>query len=328
VTLKPKHLSYFVAVAEAGQMTRAARTLHIAQPALAQAISQLEAQVGVKLLERHASGVTVTAAGRIFLEKARIALAAQEDAAAMAASLLRDLRGAIQIGFLSASPTLMAPELLEAFAAANPQVEISSRELRFPTSSTASWLADVDVALCHSPVADPEVEILTLRRDARMVVLRRDHRLAGRTALRLKDVLDETFYGIHPAGASAWAPFWSLDDHRGGPPTALTGDQAGNMLELVAAMTHGCAITTCPEPVAAVIAELATDLVALPLTDAAPASRVLAWHSSRRSSAVDEFVKIARRLTGSGTVTQPAKGRPRPAARTGRARAPRAAAAG
>jgi len=323
VVLKPGHLRYFVRVAEVGQITRAARLLHIAQPALSQAITQLESQLGVKLLERHPRGVTLTPAGAIFLEKAKLALDAQADAAATAASLARDLRGALEIGFLSIPPMLMATGLLEEFGRANPQVEVSSRELRFPTSPTSCWLADVDVALCHTPVPDPEVGILTLREDPRVVVLRSDHPLAGRSELSVADVLSEPFYGCHPDVYPPWAAFWNLDDHRGGPPVELTSDQAGNTLEQVAGMTSSHAITTYPASVAAVIVDLVPNLVAIPLADAAPSRCALVWHRSRQSSVVADLVAMAREMTDAGSGTHssahlrerlaPLSGRPRQA---------------
>src|SRR5437588_12765470 len=75
-----RHLRYFVTVGEEGQLTRAANRLHVAQPALSQAIAQLESQFGVELLERHARGVSLTPAGEAFFVKARVALAAVADA--------------------------------------------------------------------------------------------------------------------------------------------------------------------------------------------------------------------------------------------------------
>jgi DNA-binding transcriptional LysR family regulator len=66
MSFKRGHLLYYVTVAEAGQITRAARRLHVAQPALSRAITQLESDLGFKLLERHARGVTLTPAGEAF----------------------------------------------------------------------------------------------------------------------------------------------------------------------------------------------------------------------------------------------------------------------
>ena len=59
-----RHLRYFVATCETGQITGAARSLHMAQPALTQALQALEREVGVQLLDRHPKGVTPTVAGR------------------------------------------------------------------------------------------------------------------------------------------------------------------------------------------------------------------------------------------------------------------------
>jgi LysR family hca operon transcriptional activator len=70
-----RHLRYFVAVAEEGSLTTAAeRRLHTAQPSLSRQIRDLETEVGVKLLERGARGITLTPAGRTFLDHARLAL--------------------------------------------------------------------------------------------------------------------------------------------------------------------------------------------------------------------------------------------------------------
>src|SRR5271165_6440278 len=89
---KRGHLRYFVTVAEEGQVTRAAERLHIAQPALSQAIAQLECDLGLQLLERQPRGVTLTPAGEVFLEKARTVLAATKDAVLTAESLARTER--------------------------------------------------------------------------------------------------------------------------------------------------------------------------------------------------------------------------------------------
>jgi len=70
-----RHLRYFIAVAEEGSLTNAAeRRLHTTQPSLSRQIRDLELEIGVKLLERKTRGIALTAAGRVFLDHARLAL--------------------------------------------------------------------------------------------------------------------------------------------------------------------------------------------------------------------------------------------------------------
>ena len=114
-----RQLRYFVMVAEEGQITRAASRLHVAQPALSQAIAQLEARLGVALFVRHARGMTLTAAGEAYLEAARTALTAVADADRAAQSSSRADRDRVEWGFLGWPPMVQAPELFNAFTAAN-----------------------------------------------------------------------------------------------------------------------------------------------------------------------------------------------------------------
>src|ERR1700754_1025038 len=75
-----RHFRYLAAVAEARSVTAAARELHISQPALTNAIKQLEGLVGVELLERRATGVELTASGVALLDRALASLSAADDA--------------------------------------------------------------------------------------------------------------------------------------------------------------------------------------------------------------------------------------------------------
>jgi len=75
-----RQLRYFVGISEAGSVLRASATLHVAQPALSQQISALEAELGARLFDRSSRGVTLTEAGKVFLEHARVVLADVERA--------------------------------------------------------------------------------------------------------------------------------------------------------------------------------------------------------------------------------------------------------
>jgi DNA-binding transcriptional LysR family regulator len=296
VSFKRGQLHYFVAVAEEGQITRAARKLHIAQPALSQAIAQLEAQLGVQLLERHPHGVTLTPAGEVFYEKASAAVAAASEAELTAQSLARARDGTIELGFLGVPPGLDSPGPLQAFAELHPNIDIRYHELPFPTLPMAAWLEGVDVAICHAPPAAPKVWTQTIRVEPRCVLAPQRHRLVERESLTVAEVLDESFIGLHPLIEPAWAAFWSLDGHRGGPPQVVTPDRAANPQEVIAALAVRDAITTVPCSVARVLPHALSGLAAIPLEDADPAVIQLVGHGDRRNPLVAAILEFAENL--------------------------------
>src|SRR5712664_2908659 len=97
-----RHLRYFVAVAEEGSLTLAAeKRLHTAQPSLSRQIRDLEYEVGVALLTRSVHGVELTAAGRAFLDHARLALTQAEAAAEAARRAAQPAKPTFALGFLT-----------------------------------------------------------------------------------------------------------------------------------------------------------------------------------------------------------------------------------
>jgi DNA-binding transcriptional LysR family regulator len=301
VSFKRGQLHYFVTVAEDGQMTRAARKLNLAQPALSRAISQLEAELGIQLLDRHARGVTLTPAGEMFLPKARAALAAYADVSLTARSLARAARGAIDVGFIGPPPSLNAPELFAAFADARPQIAVSFHELPFPSGSTAAWIEDVDIAFSLPPAPDAGILIAPLRAERRAVVAPESHPLASRSELTVAEVLDDTFISYHPDVQATWAGFHSLDDHRGEPPREMTSHRVLTPPEMLAAMASRQAITAVPASDARIIEQALRGVVAIPLVDAAPAMLALTWRKDSHNPVVEELVSFAERLTASGS---------------------------
>jgi DNA-binding transcriptional LysR family regulator len=298
VSFRRGHLRYFVTVAEEGQITRAAAKLHIAQPALSLAVAQLEADLGVQLLERHARGVTLTPAGRIFYEKATLAVAANADARETAEAMARTQTGTIEFGFLGAPPGLDSPASLAAFTQAHPGIQIRYRDLPFPSAPTSSWLSEVDLAVCHRLPEDANVWQELLRCEPRVVLAPKSHPLAGRAELSVAEVMGETFIGLDPSIDPAWSGYWTLDDHRGGPPDHVTLDRATNPQEVLASLTARCAITTVPASVAGVIVSILPSVVSIPLSGAAPAMITLAGHKGRRSPLVAALVSFARAHNG------------------------------
>ena len=95
-----RHLRYFVAVAEAGNLTRAAETLFIAQPPLTRAIKQLEEEVGVELFIRKPRGLELTTGGEYFLEQAKQVLDKVNATVDDTRRIARHLKTLFSIGFV------------------------------------------------------------------------------------------------------------------------------------------------------------------------------------------------------------------------------------
>jgi DNA-binding transcriptional LysR family regulator len=295
---KRGQLRNFVAVAEDGQMTRAARKLHLAQPALSQAISQLESELGLLLLERHPRGVTLTAAGEAFLPKARAVVAAADDASRTADALVRAESARMDVGFVGPAPIVNPPELFGAFADAHPDSTVSFRELPFPSTPTSSWLEEVDVAFSPPPTAERGVCVRRLRLEPRAVVVPSDHPLAERSQLAVADVLDELFIAYHPDVQAAWAGLGSFDDHRG-KPARMTDDCARTPPEMLTMMATRKAITAVPLSDARVVQGVLRGVVAIPVTDAQPAVLALVWLEDNRNPCAHALVALAESLTES-----------------------------
>jgi DNA-binding transcriptional LysR family regulator len=299
--IRSTHLRYLVAVADAGQITRAAASLEIAQPALSQAIASLESEVGFPLLERHPRGVAITPAGEMFLRKAREALAAEAEAMQTAQWLARAAKGTIEFGFVGAPPGLDSPGPLARFSESHPQVDLRYRQLPFPGASTSAWMSEVDIAVCHVPPEDENVWTRLLRREPRVVLAPSRHALARSAEICVAEVIDETFIGFDPLVEPSWAGFWSLDDHRG-TPARVTADGALGPQEVLAALAVRDAITLVPASVAAVTVNVLAGIASIPLSDAAPAAIMVAGHRDRRNQLIDGFLDFMR---GQGVAEPP-----------------------
>jgi DNA-binding transcriptional LysR family regulator len=272
-------------------MTRAARRLQLAQPALSQAIARLEAQLGVKLLERNPRGVTVTPAGAAFLAKAQAALAAVEDLNATARSWARDEQERLHAGFMSLTPPMMAGELFPRFMAEHPEVTIEWRQLGYPTLEPRSWLGDSDAALIWFSPTGPGLTAQAIRSSPLVVAMHERHRLANRTELKVEDVLEEPFPGVVDWCDPGWLGYWGLDAYRGSP-APRTDDWAVTPEEVASIVASGRAITTVPEIVAVPFAHLG--IRAIPLIDAEPAVLMLVWPDGATTRLVSDLAELAR----------------------------------
>lgn len=191
-----RHLRYFVAVAEEASLTVAAKNrLHTAQPSLSRQMQDLEATVGVQLLIRSARGVELTAAGRTFLDHARLTLAQAEAAIQAARRAAYPAKPTFALGFLAGQEVDWLPHVTCILSNELPNIEI-----RVLSQHSAQLLEDLqrrklDVAFLR-PDPKPDIEYRILTKEPLVAILPGDHRLAARKAIDAHDLVGETFIAV------------------------------------------------------------------------------------------------------------------------------------
>src|SRR6185436_8086010 len=120
-----RHLRYFVAVAEELNFTRAAEKLRLAQPSLTRQIHNLEQELGVRLLERARSKVSLTTEGQRFLVDAQRVLALSDESVKAVQRLSRGESGQLNLGYLFKFNFNLLPRTLLEFSRACPEIAVN-----------------------------------------------------------------------------------------------------------------------------------------------------------------------------------------------------------
>jgi LysR family transcriptional regulator, hca operon transcriptional activator len=189
-----RHLRYFVAVAEEGSLTHAAeRRLHTAQPSLSRQIRDLELEVGVKLLERGARGIELTAAGRTFLDHARLALLQVEAAGEAARRAAQPEKTTFMVGFLTGHEVVWLPDVLRILHEEELGIEITLASQPSPDLAGALMRGKMDVAFLRRETQAPGVAFKFMIKEPLVAMVPAGHRLASRKAISPQEIAAETY---------------------------------------------------------------------------------------------------------------------------------------
>lgn len=244
-----RHLRYYVAVAEELHFGRAAERLHMAQLPLSQQIRQLEAELGVDLLERTTRRVDLTAAGTAYLTRARAILAAVDDAGDEAQRVAAGLEGRLVVGCVGSATYTLLPDLARTLQAELPGVEVTFRGEMLSSDQVSALLdGGLDLGLLRPPVDEPALLVQPLRRDPLLVAVPTGHRYASRKRLRVADLRDEGLI-VHSAGRSVMhSTVLALCAEAGFP--ARVSHEVAETSTLVTFVAAGLDLAVVPAPVA------------------------------------------------------------------------------
>lgn len=192
----------FVAVVEAGTMSKAARRLHVSQPALSQTITALERRLGVRLLVRTSTGVRTTDAGATLLTEARAVLARHDQL--LAALAKHTNTGVLRVGVPLELPPELLPSALARLAEAFPDTRVQARHLSSVAQVTALRADELDVGLVRERPTGPDLDAaLVVEEDVGVLLATEVAERLG-SPVRLEDLAGLDWFAFPRAGSPAW----------------------------------------------------------------------------------------------------------------------------
>jgi LysR family hca operon transcriptional activator len=195
MVMELRHLRYFIAVAEMGSLTTAAELrLHTSQPSLSRQIRDLEYRVGAELLSRSVHGVELTAAGKAFLDHARLALAQVDAAVEAARRAAKPARKTFAVGFQTGHEMNWLPKAMHVLRDELKNIQVTISSDYSPDLAEALVRGRLDVAFMRvEPTFDLGYEVVD--HEPLIVLMPSDHRLTGREEIHPREFVGEIFIG-------------------------------------------------------------------------------------------------------------------------------------
>jgi LysR family hca operon transcriptional activator len=287
-----RHLRYFVAVAEDLSFTRAAARLHTSQPSLSQQIRQLEAAVGVALLERSRHHVSLTDAGRVFLREAKDILGRVDHAGRLAKQAAAGRAGDLSVGTFPAADVRILPALRPLMATHLPHLRVVLHSKYAVEPVTGLRTGALDVAFLRGLLDEDGLEVVDLLSERIVVVLPAHHSLARRQRIPVHLLHDLPCITMERALAPAlYDAIAAL--YRQARIRVQAVSSADNVLGHLQLVQEGLGFALLPDSVGAL---LPPGVVLKPLAyDPVPTvSIVVAWKAGNASPLVRAFVDLVR----------------------------------
>jgi LysR family hydrogen peroxide-inducible transcriptional activator len=299
-------LRYFLAVAAAGNFTKAAARSDLSQPSLSQQIINLERELGHKLFHRLGRRVVLTEAGKVFLDRARRIVFEVEDAS----KALRDsptLERRIKVGTVQTLAPYLLPPLLERCRESHPNLLVNTHEDFRPDLVSGVVDGDLDLAIVPQPVKDSRISVEPLFTEPLLLVVGKNHPLATKASIAAADLAEENFVLLGHSSSLAMEIERFCGDHNFVPRLGHRCSQVATVKALVA-LESGISIL----PRIAFKPEDKKTLVYRELGGRAPIREVVVIRHMQRyqTMGAEQFLKILRATVADLVAAGELKGAP------------------
>lgn len=306
-----RQIRYFIAAANAGQLSKAAMEINVSQSVITTAIKALEDMVGASLFERHSTGVTLTYEGNMFLDHARHIVQSVEEAIRSPRRIRDDIGGSINLAMSYTVGGYFLPVYLARFARAFPRVRINLSEAIRPDIEEGLLTGGFDLAvmLTSNLLNHEELSHDVLIRNRRRLWVDAQHKFLKQPAVSLQDIAAEPYIMLTVDEASNTAQrYWNRTPYR--PNIIVRTSSVEAVRSMVA---NGMGVCILSDLVSRPWSLEGRRVERLEVTEAIPTMDVgLAWAHARPLSAASkafiEFMQLATSVDQHQASPQPGIG--------------------
>ena len=207
-----RHLRYFVAIADAGSLMKASERLCVAQPSLSVHLSNLEVELGARLVERSSRGVSLTVEGETLYERAKKLLRYHEDEIMSLRASRANPLGQVSLGLPSTLPNLIAPQLYRAMKEQLPDVRLYLVDAS--SAALYEWLENgkIDFAILFSLPKNIGLELTPLYMEEFCLIGRPE--VVGTGEIDFAELADRPL--MLPCATSTWRKLLNISAKRRG----------------------------------------------------------------------------------------------------------------
>ena len=300
-----RQIRYFIATADAGQVSLAAANLNVSQSAVTAAIKALEGELEARLFERHSNGVTLTYEGHQFMQHAQNIIAAVTEAMRAPRRPGRDVEGKISVGLTYTVAGYFLPQILARFRRVFPGITVKMQELPRDQIEQGIVGDDLDVAvmLVSNLQNRNDIDSEVLIRSRRRLWLCADHPLIKKDAVSLAEIAREPYVMLAVDEADRTAMrYWAPTPHH--PHTIFETSSVEAVRSIVAT---GMGVTILSDMVYRPWSLEGQRIEVRPVTDNVPTMDVgLAWRRGKNMSpptrAFYEYLSLTFSGSGHGYV--------------------------
>ncbi len=295
-----RQIRYFVATANAGQVSRAAKDINVSQSALTTAIKTLEELIGAALFERHSSGVSLTYEGNLFLDHARHIIESVEEAIRIPRRIREDVKGSLNIAVSYTIAGYFLPPFLSRFNRAFPNINVNLSEADRTSIEEGLITSGFDLAvmLTSNIVNHEELSHDILWKSRRRLWVDAHHKFLKQPSVTMQDISQEPYIMLTVDEASNTAQrYWNRTPYK--PKTIFRTASVEAVRSMVA---NGMGISILSDMVHRPWSLEGRRVETIEVSDKIPTMDVgLAWHNSHEhSEAAKAFIDFMHLGMGAG----------------------------